>query len=400
MILALRGGLWRGGWRRSVAVGLVLLLGAGVLPVLAASVSVLPAAADPVPDASLCSGQAYSKWLDTVDARVRFFVPKGRTIDMSLTTWGVAGGYTASYAATVESSGSTVTLANTVSGHQDAHTGAPEDGVSLGTVASAPYDRVFTVSLSYAGRSITAWQFVWQITQGASFGCDPQAPNANSAALHDDPVDVASGNLLGHEVDLSVPAGASRLAVVDRYLNNFDGSMRSLGPKWKFGFDGRLVKVIDGVWELREASGAVWQFREDGSGGWTSPSEYLARLTYDAGSARYVVSRPDRTKDWFNAAGNLVQQTDASGSVVSISRSSGGAITSIASGTYSVAFEDTLALNSAGVPVAGSDGYVDRAVSSDGRVVRYGYNKDVVKGSTVLGSVSEPHSPAADAAST
>lgn len=228
---------------------------------------------------------------------------------------------------------------------------------------------------------------------------DDELGRRSTRGQAEDPVDVASGNMFDATTDLLAPDGVTPLASLTRHLNTLGGRIGQNGPGWTTTFDTRIRTGPGGDRTLYQADGESIRYVSSGSSSWTVPASYLAPLTWSAGTSRYTLRRPDGTVDQFNASGWLVARTDAAGSTVALTRDASGALSSVTAGSYALTFTDDKKVSNAGATVAGSDGYPDRAASSDGRVVRYGYGRDAVNGATVLTSASFPHTAAQDAVS-
>ncbi len=386
--------------RWSVAVVVLLIVTSVVVGV--EGPWVVPAGADPVRDSGVwvCSGEMLSGNAsdegEAFDVTMRFEVPAGSSFSLTTEMWLGLGPWGVSFDEVSQSEGSAVPVSYSASGVKAApwrsyqyvsHSFAAESSARL---------IVMRVHRDVGTSTLTDWSVTAVVSPGAA-DCVERVDAQDPSGLQGDPVDVATGNLVDALVDLPAPVGVSPLVSVMRSLNTLTSGGGSLGPGWRGGFDVELRPGLRGRMELREASGEVRDLWPVG-GLWSGPAGYRA-VAEPAVGAGWVLRRPDGVVDRFDAAGRLVERVDRAGGVVSISRSGSGAVVSVASGGYSLAFEDSLALNSAGVPVAGSDGLVDRVVSSDGRVVQYGYVRDPVAGVTVLGWVSEPHSLAQSVAS-
>ena len=223
--------------------------------------------------------------------------------------------------------------------------------------------------------------------------CD-RVGSVHNGVGHADPVDVATGNFYIEETDLAPPGGVTGLASISRRHNSLSAGAGQTGPRWLGSFDARVAVAPNDGRGLYDSDGGVLLYQSNGSGGWTRPTTGSGELTF--ASNTYTLKRIDGSIDTYDSNGRLTSRKDPSGVVVSVSRNTEGYISSIATGLYTVTFEDTRRLDSSGTDVAGSDGLVDRAVTSDGRVVRYSYGLDPITGRTVLTKASAPHTAAED----
>lgn len=222
----------------------------------------------------------------------------------------------------------------------------------------------------------------------------------STQGLAGDPVNVATGSLQENETDLPAPESGSADARLSRFYNSLGGVAGQFGPGWTSSFDERIMLAPAEARELQLADGETILYASDGSGGWTAPSTFRAPLTWNASTKRYTLKRPDGTTRTYDEAGWLISSVNALGASTTYTRTAAGYLSSVTSGGYTITFTDDHKITAAGATVAGSDGLADKAVTSEGRVVRYGYTRDLVSDETVLASVSVPHSPAQDAAST
>lgn len=214
---------------------------------------------------------------------------------------------------------------------------------------------------------------------------------------HGDPVDTANGAFRQDEVDLVAPseAGPATLARSHSSVGELAGAF---GTGWSSPLDERLeIDEENGVTSLVEQNGARTTFVDDGSGWRPADSSRLAleaivggwSVTDPAGGAR-TFDEDGLLDGWSQPGAPEVTVSRAGEVPTAIVTTSGYEVDLVDDTRYQHVYDPLTGLPSGSEPVAGTDGFVDRAVSSDGRQVDYGYILDL-RGVVRLGTVSRPH---------
>ena len=227
----------------------------------------------------------------------------------------------------------------------------------------------------------------------ADFGHQPDP----TRGWHGDPVDTASGNLRHDETDLVAPPGAGP-ATLARSYNSLGASPGLFGSGWRSSLDAELVAEDpaapgydpDGArGTLTLSTGERTTFVSDANGAWAPVEPFRISLRYD-GPNDWEVTNPDGTVRRFNNAGQLTAVEVPGSPAVTVTWNGPVPDTLSSASGYQVTFTDDTSYNAANQPVAGGDGYVDRAVTSDGRQVDFTYSDAAFAGAH-LATASRPH---------
>ncbi|MBI4381148.1 MAG: RHS repeat protein [candidate division NC10 bacterium] len=137
-------------------------------------------------------------------------------------------------------------------------------------------------------------------------------------------IDPRSGQLVLSVTDLAVQAGPVTLEV-RRSLESARRQPGLLGTRWWLNWESRLSRA--GSLVMIEAAGMTVQFDSDGSGaGYKTASG--DRLVFDK-SGRAIRTKPDRTKETFDAQGRLVERDYRNGNRVVVHYSPEGRLAKI-----------------------------------------------------------------------
>jgi RHS repeat-associated protein len=209
---------------------------------------------------------------------------------------------------------------------------------------------------------------------------------------HGDPVDTATGAFRQDEVDLPAPPGAGS-ATIGRSHTSVGEPGGIFGPGWSSALDEHLELDEDGTAVLIGQNGQHTVFARDGAT--VDGSRLVLAETIDGWS----ITGPDGSRRAFDEAGQLTGWVQPgaptttiqwSGPVpISLSTSSGYDVELVDDTAYQLVW-DPVTETFSSEPTSGSDGLIDRIVSSDGRQVDYGYELDA-REATRLVSVSRPH---------
>jgi RHS repeat-associated protein len=218
---------------------------------------------------------------------------------------------------------------------------------------------------------------------------------------HGDPVDTANGAFRQDEVDLTAPGGAGQAAITRTH-----SSVGEVGGVFGAGWSSPLDEHL----ELDEQNQVVTLVEQTGLRRTFLPDDLAwrtvdgSRLTlYDEGGFSWRVVGPDGGTRRFDDDGRFTGWREFEGPVVTaqwsgdvpttVTSTSGYEVELIDDIEYEQIWDPLTGLPAGGTPVTGSDGLIDRVVSSDGRVVDYGYTIDA-RGATRLVTVSRPHAAA------
>ena len=222
-----------------------------------------------------------------------------------------------------------------------------------------------------------------------------------SRGWHGDPVDTATGNFRQEETDLAAPGDAGP-ATVARVYNSFGDASGVFGPGWMSTIDTHLELDLEIPSEegdtatLVAVNGQRIVFVSDASGNWSPLDPYRISLTRP-GPSEWAVTGPDGSVQRFNDVGQLTSLEAPGVPTVTITWGPATPQTVTSDSGYQVSFTDDTSYDSDSNPVTGGDGYVDRAVSSDGRQVDYTYQRsDPFLDGVVLSRVSRPHAVGQD----
>ena len=182
----------------------------------------------------------------------------------------------------------------------------------------------------------------------------------NSADVGD-PVNVATGNLHDTVADLGFPSSAG-LPALTRTYNSMDPKVGVLGAGWSSSFQSTISTDVVGNALLRTDDGKTLRFVLRPAGGFVSPSGFDGDLTHQVDGSWQVAARLGGVID-YDSSGEVTGMTNADGTTVTITRSS-GRVSSVSSSTgVSLSFT-----------YDATSGWLAAVSSSDGRSVAFGYS--------------------------
>jgi RHS repeat-associated protein len=168
---------------------------------------------------------------------------------------------------------------------------------------------------------------------GSAFETDHKRGNFPWSMKGGEGVDVASGNFVFTENDLSIPTIGFPLEVVRTYNSQIAGTVTGdfgYGWTWTYGTNLNTAADANGGVTWEQPDGAKSYFKKNpGDGSFTPEQGIYAELTYDSGSLTYTLKHKDQTKWVFNSSGKLISQIDQDGNTTTIARDGAGKITTI-----------------------------------------------------------------------
>jgi RHS repeat-associated protein len=168
---------------------------------------------------------------------------------------------------------------------------------------------------------------------GNAFETDHKRGNFPWTLKGGEGVDVASGNFIFSERDLTIPTIGYPLEVVRTYNNQIAGTVTGdfgFGWTWNYGTNLNTAADANGGVTWEQPDGAKNYFKKNpGDGSFTPEEGIYSILTYDSASSTYTLTHKDQTKWVFNASGKLVSQVDTDGNTTTIARDGTGKITTI-----------------------------------------------------------------------
>lgn len=167
---------------------------------------------------------------------------------------------------------------------------------------------------------------------GSGFETDHKRGNLPWAAKANLGVDVASGNLVYTDIDVSIPTIGFPLEIVRTYNNQaaaVAGGDFGAGWTWTYGTNLNLSPDTYGgvVWE--RADGTKNYFKKHADNTFTGEDGIYSTLVYDPTAQQYTLTHKDQTKFVFNSTGKLVKQIDTDGNETVIARDTNGKIQTV-----------------------------------------------------------------------
>jgi RHS repeat-associated protein len=220
----------------------------------------------------------------------------------------------------------------------------------------------------------------WEQGQGSDYYTRPAAASYGyrlSSGYVGDPVNTATGNLVGDHVDLPAPGPLAGLDLTRTY-NSLDGGSGVLGVGWSTQLDVRLDQSDPAAVTNRFADGRVATFlrREDGS--FARVEEVAGDLLLDA-DGQYRLVMDDGEVHEFDDGGWLARRTFADGTAVTFERDQAGRTTALRGAGSSAILLDY-----------DHSGLLSAATTADGRTVTYAYEQGALVAVTdPAGSVTE-----------
>lgn len=200
---------------------------------------------------------------------------------------------------------------------------------------------------------------------GSAFEADHKRGNFPWSMKGGEGVDVASGNFIFTEKDLSISTIGFPLEVVRTYNSQIAGTVTGdfgYGWTWTYGTNLNTAADANGGVTWEQPDGAKSYFKKNpGDGSFTPEQGIYAELTYDSGSSTYTLKHKDQTKWVFNSSGKLVSQIDQDGNTTTIARDGTGKITTITEPTGRT------------LTVLYSGNFISKITDPIGRTLNYGY---------------------------
>jgi RHS repeat-associated protein len=205
------------------------------------------------------------------------------------------------------------------------------------TGASRMFIIEFWARRSYAGADLR-WDASAVIDDGVStrsaicfpvdpselIDCNPSMKNGCVRVDTADPVNTYSGAFHDDFVDIAPIPGRGPTAAVQRFYNTaLSEDVGAFGPGWRHNLDLEVSGPnAEGLMTVTQENGTTVIFRDDGEGGWESPSRSDATLDpLPDGGWRFV--RRDHQIFEFSSIGQLTKVRDLNGYELNLSYSSG-----------------------------------------------------------------------------
>lgn len=179
--------------------------------------------------------------------------------------------------------------------------------------------------VSSTGVTITNWL-------GSAYEIDHKRGNLPWAAKAGTGVDVASGNFVYTDTDVSIPTIGFPLEIVRTY-NNQTAAVAGgdLGAGWTWTYGTNLNTAADAfggvVWE--RADGTKSYFKKNPDNSFTGEDGIYSTLVYDPTAQQYTLTHKDQTRFVFNSSGKLIKQIDTDGNETVIARDGTGKIQTV-----------------------------------------------------------------------
>ncbi len=129
-------------------------------------------------------------------------------------------------------------------------------------------------------------------------------------------VDLASGNYLRAETDLTTPAPGLAVSFTRTY-NSLDTSRGTYGFGWSSPYDSRATRYADGSVEIEMPSGRRAFFKSDGAGGFTAEPGVFDRLSAADGGV-VLTRKGSQVELRYDPSGRLSEITEPHGNRVEI----------------------------------------------------------------------------------
>jgi RHS repeat-associated protein len=182
------------------------------------------------------------------------------------------------------------------------------------------------------GSKIPASLVTYSNWLGSAYEVDHKRGNLPWAAKANLGVDVASGNLVYTDTDVSIPTIGFPLEIVRTYNNQtaaVAGGDFGAGWTWTYGTNLNVSADTYGgvVWE--RADGTKNYFKKNPDNTFTGEDGIYSSLVYDSTAQQYTLTHKDQTKFLFNSTGKLIKQIDTDGNETVIARDANGKIQTV-----------------------------------------------------------------------
>lgn len=182
------------------------------------------------------------------------------------------------------------------------------------------------------GSKIPASLVTYSNWLGSAYEVDHKRGNLPWAAKANLGVDVASGNLVYTDTDVSIPTIGFPLEIVRTYNNQtaaVAGGDFGAGWTWTYGTNLNVSADTYGgvVWE--RADGTKNYFKKNPDNTFTGEDGIYSSLVYDPTAQQYTLTHKDQTKFLFNSTGKLIKQIDTDGNETVIARDVNGKIQTV-----------------------------------------------------------------------
>jgi RHS repeat-associated protein len=176
------------------------------------------------------------------------------------------------------------------------------------------------------------------------------------------PVNCATGNFWHSFTDLAVPGRGISLSLTRTYNSLLAGTSGPFGFGWSSSYTMSLTIDPSGNVTVHQENGSTILFNPNGSGGYIAPPRVLANLVKNSDGS-YTLTRRQRQKFTFSAAGALTAETDLNGYTTSLVYNGSGQLSSVTDPAgRSLTFSYT------------SGGEIATATDPSGRKMTYSYD--------------------------
>lgn len=181
------------------------------------------------------------------------------------------------------------------------------------------YDGGYMISFSKTargGESADRQQAVVPLQSGSTTG----------QSTAGDPVNIANGNYVHDEMDVSLPGAGLAL----RFARHYDSQAThdvGLGRGWVYAYADRLTVAGDGTVTWLTDQGYRLAFKPRATGGYANPERYFGTFSRDA--AGYTYRETDGMRHSFDLSGRLVRIEDRNGNRIDLTYDANGRLANV-----------------------------------------------------------------------
>ncbi|MCF0077670.1 RHS repeat-associated core domain-containing protein [Streptomyces lomondensis] len=129
-------------------------------------------------------------------------------------------------------------------------------------------------------------------------------------------VNVSNGNLMLAATDFDI-AGVGQKLQLTRTYNSLEAPWGKVSQRWWQAYE-RYLQVGDGEVVVFDATGNTLRFKENSTGGYTTPTGYSKDLKKNADGTYTLTDRKSGTRDTFNEHGTLTKVTDKNDGLITV----------------------------------------------------------------------------------
>lgn len=195
------------------------------------------------------------------------------------------------------------------------------DGIpQISGVTVNDFSAPVTYTVTAADGSTSAWVVTVDTERGFFDKFVASLGQAAHCLFFGDPVNVATGNFIDKQTDITIPALGEPLEFTRSY-NSMEDTAGALGQGWQHNYEEALTIDDDDSVTVRYADGKTARFTEE-QGVYLRPEGTFEQLAPNPDGS-FTLTFKDQTKHIFDAAGKLIQLVDKNNNTTTLTYNNG-----------------------------------------------------------------------------